>query len=269
MNDDDHGHANATGALSDQFSSPLKLRLRKPHRLIQTAMAPGPKPSQFGYTPPDNRPRIDMNVSKGQERTAFALLDRLFKAVEERGMKVEVLDGYQGRGTFATHDSDKAPISLKEIYKKVEHIPTAKELREKERYSFTRIPKWDIPTGKLILTPGGPVDLSSEAAVDLVIDKAVADLESQIARAREIRLAEQERRRQEQRRQQEQQEEKARVDALVKAADALRQYRIMMEYIEEVRRFGRIPDDQRREGQTLDEWLRWAEWQARLIHPLG
>jgi hypothetical protein len=55
----------------------------------------------------------------------------------------------------------------------------------------------------------------------------------------------------------------------VKAADALRQYRIMMEYIEEVRRFGRIPDDQRREDQTLDDWLRWAEWQARRVHPLG
>jgi len=42
-----------------------------------------------------------------------------------------------------------------------------------------------------------------------------------------------------------------------------------MEYIEEVRRFGRVPDNQRKEGQSLEEWIRWAEWRARQIHPLG
>jgi hypothetical protein len=30
-----------------------------------------------------------------------------------------------------------------------------------------------------------------------------------------------------------------------------------------------VPDDQRREDQTLDQWLTWAETQAQQIHPLG
>jgi hypothetical protein len=59
------------------------------------------------------------------------------------------------------------------------------------------------------------------------------------------------------------------VEALLKAAAALREYRVVTGYIEEVRRFGRVPDDQRREGQTLDDWLAWAEAQAQQVHPLG
>ena len=43
----------------------------------------------------------------------------------------------------------------------------------------------------------------------------------------------------------------------------------MMDYIEEVRRFGRVPDNQRKEGQSLEEWLKWAESRARQLHPLG
>lgn len=63
--------------------------------------------------------------------------------------------------------------------------------------------------------------------------------------------------------------EKQRVEAMIKAATALREYRIVTDYIEEVRRFGRVPDDQRREGQTLDDWPAWAEAHAQEIHPLG
>jgi hypothetical protein len=42
-----------------------------------------------------------------------------------------------------------------------------------------------------------------------------------------------------------------------------------MAYIEEVRRFGRVPADQWKEGQSLEEWLAWANWRARQLHPLG
>jgi len=36
-----------------------------------------------------------------------------------------------------------------------------------------------------------------------------------------------------------------------KAAAALRGYRVLADHTEEVRRFGRVPDDQRRERQAL------------------
>ena len=248
----------------------FKLRLSKPHLLIQRMMVPEPKPDQYGYVRPNTWPGVDIHVSKEQRRTALAIMDRLFKALEARDLKVEVLDGYSGRGTFACSGQDKAQLSLSEAYKKVEHVPTTKELREKEKNSYTRIPKWDDePTGKLTLKPGGPVDLSSDEALRKLIDKAVAEVEEQVAQERQRRLAAEQRQREEHRRQKEEQDEKTRVESLHKSAHALHEYRLLMEYIEEVRRFGRIPDNQRREGQTMEEWLEWAHWRARQIHPLG
>jgi hypothetical protein len=113
------------------------------------------------------------------------------------------------------------------------------------------------------------VDLSGEDAIKKLIEKAVADIEDSIAAARIRREAEEERQRKEWARQHAEQEEKSRVEALGKAAKSLHEYRLLMEYIEEVRRFGRVPDNQRKEGQTLEEWVRRAEWRARQIHPLG
>jgi len=156
------------------------------------------------------------------------------------------------------------------ITRKVEHVPSEKELREKERCSWTKIPKWDdLPTGELDLTPGGRVDLTSDETINLLIRKAVADVVELIGQARTRREAEEAERRREWERQQAVAAEKQRVEAMIKAAAALREYRVVTDYIEEVRRFGRVPDDQRREGQSLDEWLNWAEAQAQRIHPLG
>ena len=59
------------------------------------------------------------------------------------------------------------------------------------------------------------------------------------------------------------------MEAMCKAAAALHQYRLLTDYIEEVCRFGRVPDNQLRDGQTLEEWLTWAAWQAQWVHPLG
>ena len=157
---------------------------------------------------------------------------------------------------------DKVRLQVTEEQKKVPHEPTAKELREKEAYPHSRrIPKFDaVPTGKLTLVPGGVIDLSSEEALGQLIEKATRDvlqLLDEEQRRRELEEAEQRRAWEKQQREQ---NEKARVDALYKAAAEFRQYRDLMEYIEEVRRFGKAPANQRQEGQSLEEWLKWAEW---------
>lgn len=88
-------------------------------------------------------------------------------------------------GTFAVLGRDRAKMSLSEEHKKVPHVATPQELREKGQWSFKRIPKWDdVPTGKLTLHPGGVVDLSSEAAFRQLIGKSVAELQAALAEAR-------------------------------------------------------------------------------------
>lgn len=247
-----------------------KLRLSKPHHLIVRAMEPPPKPDQYGYTRPDNRPKIELQVSSGQRRNAFAVLDRLFKALEANDITIEVSADYHNRGIYAVRNHyDRATISISEGFRKVEHVPTAKEQRDHEQWR-SRIPKWDDqPTGNLTLRPGGPVDLSSEDAVKKLVQKAVADIETELANAKERRQAEERRRHEEYLQQQEEEHEKERVTAFNNAAQSFRQYKLMLEYIEEVRRFGRIPENQRREGQSLEDWIQWAKSRARFMHPLG
>jgi hypothetical protein len=251
-------------------SSPAyKIRLTHPHPFIQRMMAPPPKPDQYGYARRDDWRGVDIRVCNAQKRVALFIMDRLFKAIEDKGWQVEV-ESYNRRGTFAVDRQDHAQIWIEEKHRQVEHIPTPKELKEKETWKSTRIPKWDqVPTGQLVLHPGGPVDISSEHAVNTLIAKSIVDLDSQIADVRSRRQASERIRHEEFLKEQAKQQERARVDAFHKAAHSLHEYRQAMEYIEEVRRFRRVPDDQRREGQTLHQWIEWAERQARRLHPLG
>jgi hypothetical protein len=253
-------------------TSDTKLRLSRPHALVKRTLEIKVEKDEYGYRRRAAWPGVDVRVGKEQKRNAFIILDRLFKALEQRDVKPSVTEGEQSElGTYALNGRDRVKIFVEEQFKKESHQPTPKELREKERYPhLSRIPKHDsVPTGVLTLVPGGVADLSSEEALARLIKKAVEDIIRQLEVERNRReLAEAERHK-EWERQRENQEEKARIEAFCKAADSFRRYREIMEYIEEVRRFGRVPDDQRKEGQTLEEWLRWAEWRARCIHPIG
>lgn len=253
-------------------TKPFKLRLTKPHPLITQTheLEQRQRRGEWAYLSRDPWPGVASSVSKDQKRIALAVMDRLFKVLETEGMTVEVCDGPRRRGVHAVDGRDKTPLEITEEHRETPHVPTDQELKKKKRDPYYRIPKKDVlPTGQLILVPGGRVDLSSEAALDAVLAKAVAEVKERLAEARTSREAAEQRRDEEWRREQEQRAEKARVEALHQAAHNLHQYRLLMDYIEEVRRFGWVPDDQRKEGQSLDEWLRWAEWKARCIHPLG
>jgi hypothetical protein len=245
-------------------------RLTKAHRLIQDTQPESTGRDSFGNPVYHAQKGVDLRVSKGMFKTALVVMDRFIKALEAQDLTVEVSDDQRERGTFAREGYDRVQLHISEKHKRVEHVPTAKELRKKERYSWTRIPKWDdVPTGELVLKPGGVVDLSSDAAINQLVQKAVADVIEELGRVRKQREEAEAARKREWDRQRRIEEEKKRVQALLEAAEALRQYCVLTEYIEEVRRFGRVPDDQRRENQTLEQWLRWAEAQAQQIHPLG
>ncbi len=248
----------------------FKLRLTRPHPLIQNTRRPPGALDPYGRPSRNDRQRLDVQASKAMFKPALVVMDRFLKALEAQDLKVEITEDQQGRGTYVCDGRDRVKLRIREITRKVEHVPSDKELREKERCSWTRIPKWDdLPTGELELTPGGRVDLTSDEAINLLIRKAVADVIENLADVRKKREAEEAARHQEWERRREIEEERSRVEAMHKAAAALRQYRLLTDYIEEVRRFGRVPDNQLRDGQTLEEWLAWAEWQAQQVHPLG
>ena len=119
-------------------------------------------------------------MSKSSKRNALIVLDRLFKSLEKEDIQVNVYDGhYEKDGTFAVRGHyDKVQLYVEEEHKKVPHFATAEELQYKKEHPYSgRIPKYDsVPTGTLVLVPGGVVDLSSEEALAKLIAKATAEI---------------------------------------------------------------------------------------------
>lgn len=226
--------------------SAQRLRLSRPHPLIKRTLDIKVEKDPYGYTRQPAWPGVDVRVSKTANRNALIVLDRLFKSLEKQGVQVSVIDGgYDASGTFAVLGRDKVQLYVAEENKKIPHEPTAKELRDKEKYphSSRRIPKYDsVPTGVLTLVPGGVVDSSSEEALATLIAKATDDVMRQLEVESKQREAAQEKQQREWDKQKQDREEQERVEALHKAATAFSQYRDLMAYVEEVRRFGWVPD---------------------------
>ena len=127
-------------------------------------------------------------------------LDRSRPAVQgmdERGVEACVIDRDPPRTRHIRRSDrdDKVQLYITETCKKVPHVPTAKELRDKDRPFAARVPKYDdVPTGKLTLIPGGVVNLSSEETLAKLIAKAADDviqLLDQAKSRREAALAQQ------------------------------------------------------------------------------
>lgn len=251
----------------------IRLRLTQPHPLIGKTEFKCEARNSNGHALSNDYQGVDTRVSRAQFRVALAILDRLFKALMKEGLTIHNDQQQYGNrhGTYAYRGHhDKCQVYIEEDFRRVEHVPTAKEKADQERHSFSRPPRWDyVPTGELTLCPGGVVDLSSQEKLDDLIKRSVSAVLREIEEAQASRVAREEKQRREAEERRREEEEKHRVEALYKSAESLHHYRLLMEYIEEVRRHKRIPSNQLRDGQTLSEWIRWAEAQARAIHPLG
>lgn len=250
----------------------IKLRLARPHPLISATSYKQDTKTPSGHSLPNDGDGADIRVSRPNFRTALAVLDCLFKALEQRGITIyNERNNYHSKGTYARNNShDRCQVWLEEKFQRVAHVLTAKEKAETVRYSFYRAQAWDyLPTGVLILHPGGCVDLSTQQAFDSFILQAAGQVMETIEHERSQREYREKVQREEARRAQIKAEEERRVKSLHEAAALLHQHRLLLDYIEEVRRFGRMPPNQTREGQTFEEWLSWAEAQARRMHPLG
>jgi len=218
-----------------------------------------------------NQPaKLDVRVSKSTLKPALVVMDRFIKALEAHEFSIGIVEDYHRRGTYAVDGRDQVQIYIQEHNKRVEHVPTAGELREKEKYEWTRIPKWDeVPTGELVLVPGGVVDLASDDAINQLVAKAVADVVEQLDVVRKKRLVAEEAYKLECQKRMQIEDERKRVEAVFNAAEALRKYRIFTEYVAEVRRYGLVPGGQCRKDQSFDQWLEWADAEAKRMHPLG
>ena len=98
----------------------------------------------------DNKlPRLNIKVSKDTLARAFRLLQALFAALETRGHKVAATK--EGK-TILTVLDEVLEVSLREPSKQVRHVPTAKEIADAKRYSWSRPAPYDlVSAGTLVL----------------------------------------------------------------------------------------------------------------------
>ena len=94
---------------------------------------------------------LKFRVSPKQLPRALRIMDALVKGFETRGFPVSHKGEIEQR-TYTEILGEKIRFSINEKVNQLEHIPTEKEKKEKERHSWERIPKWDfIPSGVLSL----------------------------------------------------------------------------------------------------------------------
>jgi hypothetical protein len=112
------------------------------------------------------------------------------------------------------------------------------------------------------------MDRKDDATVRSLVEAAAAQVEGELECTKASREAAEQAQRREWERQQRIQDEKQKTKSMLKSAQQLREYQVLLNYIEEVPRVGRIPTGQLEPRETLEQWLAWAEEKARRLHPL-
>jgi hypothetical protein len=244
-------------------------------------------PDSNGLIWPLTTERLNVCVSRAAIPRAMEIMDRLLKALEEKGFALRMADGPPCR-TVVTVDDQALSISLKEKTTRREHVPTPPERAKMEKYKYGHgVPTWDYhPSGTLVLSIdviNSRQELVNEvkwadgkrkriddrvAGIGDELPRMVREMKARWARAKAAHQAWEEelRRREEAARMQA--KEAKRAKALKAQAAAWRQARSVRKLAqatreEAVRRHGEIEPD-----SPLDRWLRWVEGQADAIDPI-
>ena len=87
-----------------------------------------------------------LQVTPGTSNRALRILDGITKHLASKGFELSANE----HGIGIPIEDEELTISIEERLTKSDHVPSARELREKERYEWIRIPKYDYrPSGKL------------------------------------------------------------------------------------------------------------------------
>jgi hypothetical protein len=250
---------------------PVAERLRRPHPVVAVLRN---DPTHLG-------------VSAGARGRALRILDGLAKAATARGYAVRAPrpePGYgRAKGLLEVEIAGTAlVVDLDELNDRVPHVPTAAELREKQRYSWTRIPTHDqVPSGRLRLPILTGLPIRGEKFTDTkTID--LADRLPEVMQELELRAGATEERRLQRERDEAARRERwteALEDAKVAAAEHHRA-EILAEQVErwlECRNLDVYLEaaDQTaaamtgESGERAIEWLAWARGYRQRLDPLA
>jgi hypothetical protein len=264
-------------------------RLSDPHPLIRETrdVLSKAKPNEYGVLRPlrsQYRDRcVAIRVSPGSVRRALRIMDALIKGLEAGGFQVSVDDGRESN-TYALILGEKVHFSLNEKIRRKDHVPTEKERKEHERYSFNKWRPWDyIPTGKLSLcinewalkkerkrwsdTSRKPLEKMLDEFVKRAVKIAHALHQERLEHEERIQQIERERRqREELERQRLAEEERLRnLETQAELWAKSEQLRAYIRAVEKAASTRPLSNDLKAE---LDKWVSWAREHADRLDPL-
>lgn len=258
----------------NRIQVPDDLRIRHPAIAQTKAYWAAQKRGEVPYG--DNKlPRLNLNVSKETLPRAFRLLQALFSALEQRGHQVAATK--EGK-TLLTILDEALEVSLREPSKQVRHVPTAKELADAKKYSWSRPAPYDlVSSGTLVLNienvwgtrhswKDGKTRRLEDALNDVVVGLLEAALQKKAQREEQERrrLRQEELERQREAARQRARQERARVrrlERLWEAANEHQRLRAFMAQLHDV--VGSVDPD-----TELGRWLSWADGHVNRLDPL-
>lgn len=265
--------------------------LRSAHPLIHETIAAldGTGKKDTDYVGNWRVPHLDIDVTKGQLRRAFRIMDALVKALESRGWKVANGTG-DDRKSYVTIFDQRIAFGIRETIKKVENAPpTPRRSSTGEMYTPYYTKYRDEPSGKLALvlrhswghgvsksrveSASNPTEERLNDFVMLLVREADEDLqrhkrweaerlrEAEIAarrRAEEERLAKIEARRA---------AERARLRVLEGQAARWKASRDLSAFVAAIRAHLAEHPSESAGSQMAEDWLAWADAHARALDP--
>ena len=233
-----------------------------------------------------------LGISKALVPRALRIVDALAVAFEREGWTVSSPANsrdqwghpWDTRDLFVVDTGElREGIRLGEENDRTPHTPTAYELKQKERWSYTRIPEWDHhPSGRIYLEIdthyNGRRHRWSDRqrwGIEEKLDQLLVELEERSAIERDDRI---EREHKEAQRQVKVElalaeakvllVEEHRGTALLGQAEAWQQAEVVRRYLEALRgRIESVSDEEQRRLAT--EWLLWAERRVEQMDPLN
>lgn len=263
---------------------------------MTAAPVPVPVPAQLRNPHPAVAALRDSNqllqVSGPARTRALRLLQALAAAAASRGHTVAAptarqdRDGYRDRDRghliFGVRGHDIV-LRVTQLDDRADHVPTARELADQQRYSWTRIPKYDYtPSARLKVELPGRFEYQqstwadgSKSQIETRLPEIVQELEFRADAAERQRLADEERHRQEQLEEQQRiararikLNESHRAEALRAQLAAWQQARQLDDYLAAMdAKITQIKDPDA--AAAAREWLTWACAYTASLNPLN
>lgn len=233
------------------------------------------KRGEVQYGDNNKLPRLNIRVSKEALPRAFRLLQALFAALETRGHRAAATT--EGK-TILTVLDEPFEVNLREPSKQVRHVPTAKELADAKKYSWSRPAPYDlVSTGTLVLNienvwgvrhtwKDGKTHRLEDVLNDVIVGLLEGAFQKKAQREEQerARLRAEEIERQRETARQRFRQERARVRRFDRLKAACREHEDLLAFLEQLRSSIGAVEEQ----SEIAQWLVWATGYVSQVNPL-